>query len=240
MLISHTNTGTLGDFAAIWPALSGLSKVYGPLDFTLPNEYSNKRYNGFAEFFLYQDFVNSLDFLDREADVDVQSNPNIDVGGMLPTQVHGCHQELQKKLNINFDIDYDFELKIPYRDVPGDIKNKYIVVDRVYGQPLKKHNLFQNKNEYYWIRPTIHNHGFAVDQEGDVMVYNLNVCVQSTKGVKSTVTGLPIVLQYFKNIVMEVVSFDPMHDMAWAHSYFQNNKNITWCKSHETITKYLI
>jgi hypothetical protein len=232
MLISHKNTGTIGDFASIWPTLSGLSKIYGPLDLTLPNCYL-KQFNGIKEFLEYQDFFNNVDFDDRDADLDVQAYQQPIHGGPLPTQPHRCHYEIEKKLNIIFDIDFDLKLKVPHIEIPEEIKNKYIVIDRVKTRLIEKYGLFQNKNEYYWINPTVFNHGPDRDSNGDSMFYNINICLQTNKGVKAMPTGLPIVLHLFNNIKMDIIGLCYDGDNAWDWSYLRNRPNVTFTKSED-------
>jgi hypothetical protein len=231
MLISHKNTGTIGDFAAIWPTLSGLSKIYGPLDLTLPNCYA-KQFNGIKEFLEYQDLFNNVDFDDREADLDVQAHQQPIDGNPLPTQLHRCHYLIEKELNIKFDIDFNLKLKVPYMEIPEEIKNKYIVIDRVKTQLIKKYGLFQNEDEYYWIRPTVFNHGLDKDTNGDSLFYNINFCLQTNKGIKAMPTGLPIVLQFF-DVKMDIIGLCYDGDNAWNWSYLRNRPNVTFTKSED-------
>lgn len=219
MLISHKNTGTIGDFATSFPVLSSLSKIYGPLNFTLPYYYYT-HYNGFKEFMEYQDFVNVVDFEDGVGDFDLQCHPIPTHNGGIPIQTYYVKNLIETKLGVIVDIDTNFKLRVPYIEIDESIKNKNIVVDRVKTSVIKNSGLFGDESEFYWINPTI----FGGDG-GDSLTYNINICLQTKKKLYVTPTGLPIILQHFDK-EMEIISFDSDGDMAWDYAYIQSNPKL--------------
>jgi hypothetical protein len=225
MLISHKNTGTIGDLATSFPVLSALSKIYGPINLTLPYCYY-LQYNGFKEFMEYQDFINIVDFEDGIGDFDLQCRTIPVPNGGFPIQTYYVKHTIENHFGITLEIDNNFKLKVPHVDIPDTIKNKNIVVDRVKTNVIKDSGLFQNIDEYYWIVPTDYK------SNGDTLIYNINVCLQTNKTLYVTPTGLPIILQHFDK-KMEIIAFDNPGLLAWNFAYFQTNSNLKFTDYHK-------
>jgi hypothetical protein len=224
MKFSHKRTGTIGDLATSFPILSSLSKKVGPINLTLPILYDNSNFNGFKEFLEYQDFIGSVDFDDEEADFDLQCHPIYTDGNKIPVQTYYVKDKIKKELGIDIEVDYNLKLKVPYLKVPDDIKNKNIIVDRVKTQVLKKTKMFDDDNKNYWILPTIPS-----ESMGNTLIYNINVCIQTTKDLIVTPTGLPIILQFFDK-PMKIYQLDRPGELAKDFAYFPENKNLTFIK----------
>jgi hypothetical protein len=222
MLISHKQTGTIGDLATSFPALSSLSKLVGPIDLTLSKLYDERYFNGLKEFLEYQDFVGTVDFNDRDGDFDLQCHPRPNPQGKLPLQQYFVKSQIFEILKLDLEVDQNFKLKVPYIEVPEEIKNKNIIVDRVKTGVLKKTGLFNDENENFWLKTNKPN-----EIIGDSIIYNINICLQTKKELITTPTGLPIILQYFDK-PMKI--YQLCNDGIWAKdfAYFTNNKNLTF------------
>ena len=184
MLITHKNTATIGDFANTWPLLSEISKRYGPVDISLPNIY--QKFLGFKEFLEYQDFVNTVDFDNRDGDIDVQAHA--DESLPIPKR---CYYSASK---MQWPIDRELVLKVADIEIPKELLQKPIVIDRTLNNTIRKHNLF-NSDEYYWL------------DFSNSLSYNINICIKTNQPIYSTFTGLPIILDLF-NIEQTLIWFD--------------------------------
>lgn len=202
MLITHKNTATLGDFSFTWPLLSSLSQKYGPLDISLPDNY--RRYKGLKELLEYQDFCKSVDFLDREGDIDVQARgSNINKYPIL-------YYYSANLLNEN--IDENLIIKIPELETDDSINNKVIIFDRMRNYCIKNHNI-KIYNSYY------SNYDKSI-------IYDLNLAKKNKNKIISTTTGISALLS-LAMIPHTVLYFDDVsskNDLL-THLYF-SNRNI--------------
>jgi hypothetical protein len=217
LVLSHRNTETLGDFATSFPILSTISKIHGPIDITLPPIYKEK-YNGLKEFLEFQDFIGNIDYEDNESDVDIQCHPHKD--GYKPNQTWYTKEMLEKQLRTKLEIDTTLQLKVPFLEIDKSTINKNIIIDRDKTQVLKRTNLFQNQEKNHWLSTTKEN------EEGETLIYNINVCLQNQKNIISTPTGLPILLQHF-NLHFTMLQLDEPGIQARDFAYFESNK-INW------------
>jgi hypothetical protein len=224
MLISHKQTGTIGDLATSFPVLSSLSKLVGPINLTLPKLYDERYFNGLKEFLEYQDFIGTVDFNDGDGDFDLQCHPIPTHGHGSPIQTYFVKNKIFNELKIDVEIDFNLKLKVPFIEIPYEIKNKNIIVDRVKTKVLERTGLFKNNEENYWINPSI-----PFVEKGDSLSYNINVCLQTTKELITTPTGLPIILQHFDK-PMKVYQLDMDGELAKDFAYFTDKKNLTFIK----------
>ena len=201
MLITHKNTGTIGDFANTWPLLSEISKRYGPVDISLPNIY--QKFLGFKEFLEYQDFVNNVDFDNRDGDIDVQAYA--DESLPIPKR---CYYSASK---MQWPINRELVLKVADIEIPKELLQKPIVIDRTLNNTMRTHNLF-NSDEYYWL------------DFSNSLSYNINICIKTNQPIYSTFTGLPIILDLF-NIEQTLIWFDDVPGkQAFDWHYFPERK----------------
>ena len=201
MLITHKNTATIGDFANTWPLLSEISKRYGPVDISLPNIY--QKFLGFKEFLEYQDFVNNVDFDNRDGDIDVQAYA--DESLPIPKR---CYYSASK---MQWPINRELVLKVADIEIPKELLQKPIVIDRTLNNTIRKHNLF-NSDEYYWL------------DFSNSLSYNINICIKTNQPIYSTFTGLPIILDLF-NIEQTLIWFDDVPgEQAFDWHYFPERK----------------
>lgn len=216
MIISHKNTATIGDFANTWPLLSYISKIYGPVDLTLPVFYSN--FIGFREFLEYQDFISSVDFLDRDADLDVQAHCDT-MSSLIPKR---CYFSANK---LGLPIDRDLVLKCPNIDVSNDILEKIIIIDRTKTNVIKNTGLFTDSNKFYFL-------DFNIDRS-DLFSWNINICLKAKK-IIGTFTGLPIILDLFYK-KFDLLYFDDIDGiMAYEEHYFsERNSQLFYYKNYD-------
>ena len=201
MLITHKNTATIGDFANTWPLLSETSKRYGPVDISLPSIY--QKFLGFKEFLEYQDFVNTVDFDNRDGDIDVQAHA--DESLPIPKR---CYYSASK---MQWPINRELVLKVADIEIPKELLQKPIVIDRTLNNTIRKHNLF-NSDEYYWL------------DFSNSLSYNINICIKTNQPIYSTFTGLPIILDLF-NIEQTLIWFDDVPgEQAFDWHYFPERK----------------
>lgn len=184
MLVSHKNTATLGDFANTWPLISEISKQYGPVDISLPKIY--EKFLGLKEFLEYQNFINIVDFDDREGDIDVQAHA--DESLPIPKRCHYSAAMMQ------WTIDRELVLKVPDMDIPEEYLVKPVVIDRTFNSILKTNGLFIS-DDYYWL------------DYSNSIPFNINICFKTTQPIYSTFTGLPIILDLL-NIKQTLIWFD--------------------------------
>jgi hypothetical protein len=215
MIISHTNTATIGDFANTWPLLSHLSKAYGPLELTLPSIY--QQFVGLKDFLEYQDFISKIDFLDRSANIDVQGHCGY-ISSSIPKR---CYYSADL---LGCSIDRNLILKCPDIDIPTSIYEKIIIIDRLKTNVFKNHNWF-NSDKYYWLDWTL--------DRPDRISYNINICLKAKK-IITTFTGLPIILDLF-NKSFDLIYFDDLDGMiAYQEHYFpERNSKLFYYKNYD-------
>jgi hypothetical protein len=215
MIISHTNTATIGDFANTWPLLSYLSKVYGPLELSLPSIYEN--FIGLKDLLEYQDFISSVDFLDRKSDIDVQAHCGY-ISSSIPKR---CYYSADI---IGCSIDRDLVLKCPDIPVDPSICEKTIIIDRLKTNIFKQSGWFTSEN-YYWLDWDLNR--------SDRLLYNINICLKAKK-VIATFTGLPIILDLF-NKKFDLIYFDDLDGIrAYQEHYFpERNSRLFYYKNYD-------
>jgi len=201
MLITHKDTATIGDFANTWPYLSEIAKRYGPVDISLPGIY--QKFLGFKEFLEYQDFVNTVDFDNREGDLDVQAHAN----EALPIPRRSYYTAAQNQ----WPIDRDLILRVADIEIPDEFLQKPIVIDRTFNNTMKKHEMFMS-DEYHWL------------DYSKPLSYNINICLKTNQPIYATFTGLPIILDLF-NIEQTLIWFDDVPgQQAFDWHYFPERK----------------
>ena len=210
MLISHKETGTIGDFGTSIPLLNALSKECGPLDLTFPRFYDGY-IAGLKEFLEYQDFINSVDFLDRDGDFDLQCHP---AHHSIPNQTYFVYEKIKECLNLDLTFDFSPQLKCPYIEIEKSIKDKNIVIDRTKFPFMKGCEIFSDESKFHFIDIT------------KTFTYNINVCLQTNKKIYSIPTGLPIFLQYLNSPEMYMIYFENSGELAEKHAYFKPNPSL--------------
>ena len=201
LIVSHKNTATIGDFANTWPLLSQLSKEHGPIEVTLPNVY--QKFNGLKEFLEYQQFIKSVDFEDRDSDIDVQAHANYSTN-----QPYRCYFTADQ---LNQSIDTDLNLQVEPVQIPDNIKDKIVIIDRTVNNILYNTGWFKT-DEYHWL------------DFSKPLSYNINICLNAKK-IISTFTGLPIILDLF-NAKFDLIWFDDINGpQAYKEHYFSDRNS---------------
>ena len=122
--------GNLGDFLNCMPVMSGLHKKYGKLNFFVTHKL--KQFKGFYEFMMYQGIFNDVKF-DDEMMVpygaifinpwDAREDKN---NPMRPLETCRFENNLIDRYKIQFDVDDDFTIKFPDRNLPVATDRNYV------------------------------------------------------------------------------------------------------------------
>lgn len=174
---------TLGDFTTSLPLISELSKKEGPISITLKESY--KKFIGLKELLEYQDFIESVDFENKESDLDIKCCCDFNLP--CPVRTYSAADILK------YSVDRDLILKVPDIEIPEDILNKKIIIDRWSNNILRNMGCFKSE-DYYWI------------DFSNSLSYNINICLKAKK-VIATFTGLPVLLDLF-NKEFDLIWFD--------------------------------
>ena len=217
MIVSFADdvSNTLGDFAVLWPLISELSKKEGPVSITLRQEF--KKFIGLKEFLEYQDFVKSVDFDNRKSDINLECCSDFSLD--CPVRAYSAADKIKSS------VDRNLILKVPEIEIPEDIINKKIIIDRWGSNILDDMGWFKSE-EYYWI-----------DYSNSIS-YNINICLKAKK-VIATFTGLPILLDLF-NKEFDLIWFDANYvdlyiDGIGAHKEFyfpERNSKLFYYKDY--------
>jgi hypothetical protein len=206
MIVSYGNEsiGTIGDFATSWPLISQLSKIEGPIEITLNDRY--KKFIGLKEFLEYQDFVKYVDFENRKADLNIECCTDWYSLEKEPFRSYCGANKLRSSINRNLI------LKVPPTEVPDEIVNKKIIIDRWSTNVLKNTGWF-NSDEYYWLHYS------------NSLSYNINICLKAKK-VISAFTGLPVILDLF-NKEFDLIWFDDIFpsNIVWFDNKVPNGED---------------
>lgn len=206
MIVTHKNTGTLGDFATQLPLLCAIKHKYGFLHLSLPKKYLH--FNGLKEFLLYQDFVDIVDFDDITGDIDIQA--------------HACDlpRPSRARYSLNkFNIEIQDDLKLKFKDIhiPSDLLNRPIVIDKntpANNRPImQKCGLFDTNYYQYLTFDNIQN-----------INYNLNICLKTRYPIYSCLTGFPVLLQYFSSIDLNIIWFSREDQQLLSIPFFGEDK----------------
>ena len=188
MIITHKNTGTLGDFSTQLPLLSSLKDKGEYIHLSLPKEY--EKFNGLKDLLLYQEFIDEVDFLDLVGDTDIQA--------------HACEEArpcraryMCKKLGL--DINTNLLLQCPDQNVSDEYLQKPIIIDKnTPGRDrpiMKRSNLFP-EDKYIYLNFDNHD-----------IIYNINICRKTKQKIFCCLTGFPVLLQFFNDIEFTIVWF---------------------------------
>jgi hypothetical protein len=189
----------LGDFVNCLPALSGLHKATGEqIHFIICDRL--QQFKGIKQLLSSQEMFSKVQF--------VNENPNVldyilidDTGsddnpGNSPLSTVRYANFIRKHYNFTFDIDEDFELRVP-KNVVIDTTNTIVVGDRWsldlakeldtrrYSNMIESSGIMKDKPAYY------------LDYTHD-LVYNCNIIKQNTKPFVTTFTGIGIIADLMK------------------------------------------
>ena len=198
MIITHKNTGTLGDFAILLPLISSLKNKYGYIHISLPEKYS--LFSGLKEFLCYQDFIDDVDFLDINGDLDIQSSRcNMD---------RPCRARCQAR-DLGIDIDENFTLNVKDIHIDKPLLSKPIVIDK--NTPKNNRPIMLNSKKF----PKDKYHYIQFDKKQNIS-YNINLCLKNNFPVYSCLTGFAVLLQFFFNMKLNIVWFSrqDQHDLS--------------------------
>jgi len=189
----------LGDFANCLPTLSGLHKATGEqIHFIICDRL--QQFKGIKQLLSSQEMFSKVQF--------VYENPNVsnyilidDTGsdenpGNSPLSTVRYANFIKQNYKIQFDIDEDFELRVP-KNVVVDTSKEIVVGDRWSLQIAKELDTrrYSNMIESSGIledRPT-----YYLDYTHD-LVYNCNIIKQNTKPFITTFTGIGIIADLMK------------------------------------------
>lgn len=203
MVVSNIEPGpspTLGDFCSNFPVLNALAKKFSPVDFILSPLY-DKKFPEFSIFLEHQDFVNKVIISYDWQSAEVKFVPYAWGAFSRPIAPKNAAAQVSEILKEKIEPDFNFELKLPYIEIDETVTGKNIVIDRTHNSVLKTNNLFQDTNEYHWI-------DFSKS-----LIYNVNLCLSTSKKIYAAATGLPVLLHYFnKHPDIEILMFeDPVY-----------------------------
>jgi len=206
MIITHKKTGTLGDFIVLLPLLSSLKKRYGDIHLSLPDRY--KLFSGLRPFLMHQDFIDDVDFLDLDGDMDIQSH--------RCDEPRPCRARCEA-LRLGIDIDENVKLNVKEVDIPKAMLDKPIVVDK--NTPNNDRPIMEKCGNFPKDKCTY----LKFDKEFDIN-FNINVCLKSPHPVYSCLTGFGVLLQFFKNIDLNIVWFNRQDQESLGIRFYEEQK----------------
>jgi len=122
----------LGDFIHCLPTLSGLHEKYGPISFGICDRL--KRFNGIKDLLLYQGIFSDVHFMDEQPIVKeyivLDDTGGDQDNGDEPFAVRRCYNFVRSNYNIDFDLDVDYNLNIPWYNDIREHEDSIIVADR--------------------------------------------------------------------------------------------------------------
>lgn len=74
---------------------------------------------------------------------------------------------------MQWNIDRELILKVSDIEIPKELLEKPVVIDRTLNNIIRKHNLF-NSDEYYWL------------DFSNSLSYNINICIKTNQPIYST------------------------------------------------------
>lgn len=206
MIITHKNTGTLGDFIVLLPLLSSLKKQHKDIHLSLPEKY--KLFSGLDRFLLYQDFIDRVDFLDLNGDIDIQAS--------RCDEPRPCRARCEA-LRLGIDIDENVQLKIKDVNIPQKILDRPIVVDK--NTPNNNRPIMQRCGKF----PEENFYYIKFDESFDIN-FNINLCIKNPHPVYTCLTGFGVLLQFFKDVYLNVVWFEREDQQKLGIPYYESTK----------------
>lgn len=206
MIVTHKNTGTLGDFVALLPLISALKKQQEHIHLSLPKRYN--LFSGLRDFLLYQNFIDEVDFLDLKGDLDIQAH--------RCDEPRPCRARCEA-LRLGISIDEDLILNYKDVDIPLRKLSMPIVIDKNTPQnnrPIMSMCGKFPENKYQYIK---------FDEAFDIN-YNVNLCVKNANPVYSCLTGFGVLLQFFKTVDLNIVWFNREDQKSLGIPFYEETK----------------
>tara|TARA_B100001778_G_scaffold334458_1_gene345891 strand:- start:1989 stop:2678 length:690 start_codon:yes stop_codon:yes gene_type:complete len=206
MIVTHKNTGTLGDFIALLPLVSSLKKREKYIHLSLPKRYSV--FSGLKNFLLYQNFIDEVDFLDTKGDLDIQAH--------RCDEPRPCRARCEA-LRLGLSIDENLILNYKDVDIPFDKLSMPIVIDK--NTPNNDRPIMRRCGKF----PDDRYKYIKFDKNFDIN-YNVNLCVKNTNPIYSCLTGFGVLLQFFKSIDLNIVWFNREDQKSLGVPFYEETK----------------
>lgn len=206
MIITHKNTGTLGDFATQLPLLSALKANKEYIHLSLPKKYRN--FSGLKVFLETQDFIDEVDFDDRKGDLDIQAH--------LCNADRPCRARYTAN-QLNLQITPNINIKYKNIDIPKEFLNLPIVIDKNTpnnNRPIMAKSGSFPLDKYLYLK---------FDDKHDIN-FNINICAKTNCPIYACLTGFPVLLQYFQNIYVNIVWFSRQDQLDLSIPFYGESK----------------
>lgn len=222
----------LGDFSHCLPMISGFVKKYGKVSFGICPRM--KRFNGLIDMLMYQGLFTDVWFCDEQRPIEYyividDSGSNVDNGDEAIV-CRKFYNFMKQHYNNDFELDCNFELRVPDITYTDHTNNKYIVGDRWSPNeaPDVDDRRLSNITQYYDFFKN--EKFFYLDYKNDLLT-NLSIIKHNKNPFITTFTGIGILSDMMnkETIVLwddDIKNWDnkPILDSYLLH-YYKNRKS---------------
>ena len=194
-MIVHINcTANLGDFSNALPVISGLYKSLNE-KITLIIRPEMRKFNGIKEFLKCQPMIKDVNFSDEVFAygtnvIDMSSWTRLYKVKDRPMETCAYENWVKDRFGIQFEVDDDFQIEVPYREV--ELTDKVIIGDRWSNKQDPSIDARRNTNVVENGAQPNPDKVIYLDYSKDLL-YNCNLIKQSSKPFVTTFTGIGII-----------------------------------------------
>lgn len=241
MIIYSPRIHNLGDFAHCLPALSGLyKKTEEKISFGICDRLS--RFKGIKNLLMHQEMFSDVYFMSEISGEAHKLNYFIidDCGrdsleNINANAAYRQYNFLKDNYNLDFDIDNDFDLHVPYYNNIDYFNDKFLVADRWSPSDapdvddrrksnlLKSSGLFDSEKYHYL-------------KYSDDLVYNCSLIKYNKNPLYTTFTGTGILADLMKKEVFILYDDDVVN---WDNKPIQYSYDLHYIKNRKSKLRYI-